>query len=171
MMPQKFRLTSRILSAGRSQRFRHHVAAAASVADCRAILLAAPADLTLLPFGAYEISDYLETRDASDRSIYMVSNPLVYWLRGAYPPTRLATLPSNIVIPELITAIEGPNSSPESEMRKIIEKRPNIIVTPQFVWYLRDQPDVMRLLQDALAYDYSLEAVIEGQLIFRRKSN
>ncbi len=51
MLPA-FRLTSRVLSAGRSQRFRHRVAAAATVADCRALLLAAPVDLTLLPFGA-----------------------------------------------------------------------------------------------------------------------
>jgi FAD binding domain len=51
-MPPAFQLSSRILSAGRSQRFRHRVAAAATVADCRALLLGAPADLTLLPFGA-----------------------------------------------------------------------------------------------------------------------
>ena len=51
-MSSAFRLTSRIRSAGRSQRFRQYVAAATTVADCRALLLAAPVHLKLLPFGA-----------------------------------------------------------------------------------------------------------------------
>ena len=51
-MPPVLRPTSRILSAGRSQRFRHHVAAPATVEECRALVLTAPGDLTLLPFGA-----------------------------------------------------------------------------------------------------------------------
>src|SRR5580693_6014066 len=51
-MPPVFRSNSRILSAGRSQRFHHHVATAATIGDCRTLLSAAPADLTVLPFGA-----------------------------------------------------------------------------------------------------------------------
>ena len=49
---QAFRPTSRVLSAGRSHRFRHHIAAAATLADCRGLLRNAPVDLKLLPFGA-----------------------------------------------------------------------------------------------------------------------
>jgi FAD/FMN-containing dehydrogenase len=52
VMTLAFHPTSRIVSAGRAQRFRHHVASAADVADCRTILRNAPAELTLLPFGA-----------------------------------------------------------------------------------------------------------------------
>jgi FAD/FMN-containing dehydrogenase len=51
-MPLPFRPTSRVLSAGRSHRFCHHVAAAETAEHCRALVLAAPAHLTLLPFGA-----------------------------------------------------------------------------------------------------------------------
>jgi FAD/FMN-containing dehydrogenase len=51
-MPLPFRPTSRVLSAGRSHRFRHHVTAARTAEDCHALVLAAPAHLTLLPFGA-----------------------------------------------------------------------------------------------------------------------
>jgi FAD/FMN-containing dehydrogenase len=51
-MPPVFRPNSQVLSAGRSQRFRHHVAAAVTTGDCRTLLLAAPVDLTVLPFGA-----------------------------------------------------------------------------------------------------------------------
>jgi FAD binding domain len=51
-MPPAFHPSSRVLSAGRSQRLHHQVAAAATVEDCRWLLSAAPANLKLLPFGA-----------------------------------------------------------------------------------------------------------------------
>jgi FAD/FMN-containing dehydrogenase len=51
-MSSPFRLTSRVLSASRSHRFAHHVAIAKTTEDCRALVLAAPSYLTLLPFGA-----------------------------------------------------------------------------------------------------------------------
>ena len=47
-----FRLTSQFRSAGRSHRFRHHVAEPTTAAECRALVLAAPHQLKLLPFGA-----------------------------------------------------------------------------------------------------------------------
>ena len=47
-----FRPSSRIRSAGRSHRYRHLVASASTIDDCRALLRAAPPQLTLLPFGA-----------------------------------------------------------------------------------------------------------------------
>lgn len=125
-----------------------------------------------LAYGAaYEIADYLQTEDASGRSFYMVSDHLVYWLLGAYPPTRLSTHPSNIAKPELVTVIEGPNATPESEMRKIVQERPDFIVKPQSVWYLSGLPEVARLLEESLARDYTLKTVIEGRQIYRRKSD
>jgi FAD/FMN-containing dehydrogenase len=51
-MSSPFRPTSRVLSAGRSHRFRHHVAIAETAEDCRALVAVAPPHLTLLPFGA-----------------------------------------------------------------------------------------------------------------------
>jgi hypothetical protein len=118
---------------------------------------------------AYEIADYLQNEDG--RSFYMVSDHLVYWLLGAYPPTRLSTHPSNIAKPELVTVIEGPNATPESEMRKIVQGRPDFIVKPQSVWYLSGLPEVARLLEESLARDYTLKTVIEGRQIYRRKSD
>ena len=123
-----------------------------------------------LAYGAaYEIADYLQTEDAGARSFYMVSDHLVYWLLGAYPPTRLSTHPSNIAKPDLVTVIEGPNATPESEMRKIVQERPDFIVKPQSVWYLSGLPEVARLLEESLARDYTLKTVIEGRQIYRRK--
>ena len=101
----------------------------------------------------------------------MVSDQLVYWLLKDYPPTRLSTHPSNITKPELVTTIEGPNSTPKSEMRRIIQRRPNFIVKPQSVWYLSNWPDVARVLETALARDYTLKTVIDDRRIYQRKSD
>ena len=118
---------------------------------------------------AYEIADYLQTEDESGGSLYMASDHLVYWLLGAYPPTRLSTHPSNIAKPELVAVIEGPNATPESEMRKIVQQRPDFIVKPQSVWYLSGLPEVVRFLEESIARDYTLKTVIEGRQIYQRK--
>ena len=124
-----------------------------------------------LAYGAaYEIADYLRPEGARGRSVYMVDDPLVYWLLGAYSPTRLSTHPYNIIRPELVRAIEGPNGTPELEMEKIIQTRPNYIVEPQSAQYLNRWPEVRRLLDGALAHDYTLITVIEGRQIYRRNS-
>jgi 4-amino-4-deoxy-L-arabinose transferase-like glycosyltransferase len=124
-----------------------------------------------LTYGAsYEIAKYLES-EPDAKSIYLASDQLVYWLLGTYPPTRLSTFPGNIAMPVLITAVEGPNGTPEREMRKIIQEHPTFIVKPRTVRYLsgRGLSEVEKLLDEALARDYTLETVIEGRQVFRRK--
>jgi hypothetical protein len=124
-----------------------------------------------LPYGpAYAIAKYLQAEGAGSRSLYLMSDHLAYWLVGAYPPTRLSTHPSDITKPDIVAVIEGPNATPESEMRKIIEVRPNFVVKPPSVWYLSGWPEVARLLEEALARDYVLAATIEGRRIYRHKS-
>ena len=116
---------------------------------------------------AYEIADYLQAAGADRDSIYMVTDQLVYWLLGSYPPTRLSTHPFNMVQPELVAAIEGPSATPASEMRKILEQRPAFIVKPQTQSYLSEQ--LAQLLEQALARDYALAAVVADRSIYRRK--
>jgi len=99
----------------------------------------------------------------------MVTDHLVYWLLGGYPPTRLSTHPSNIVKAELVAAIEGPSATPVTEMRKILEQRPAFIVRPRFVWYLPDTSEAEQLLEQTLARDYAIAAAVSNRGIFRRK--
>jgi hypothetical protein len=118
---------------------------------------------------AYEIAEYLHTEGAGGRSLYMMSDHLVYWLVGAYPPTRLSTHPSILTKPDIIAVIDGPNATPENEIRKIIEVGPDFVVKPQSVPYLSGWPEVARLLEEALARDYVLETIIEGRQVYRHK--
>jgi hypothetical protein len=118
---------------------------------------------------AYAIAGYLQAEGAGSRSLYLMSDHLVYWLVGAYPPTRLSTHPSNLTKADIIAVIDGPNATPESEMRKIIEVRPDFVVKPQRVSYLSGWLEVTRLLDEALERDYVLATTIEGRQIYRHK--
>jgi Dolichyl-phosphate-mannose-protein mannosyltransferase len=116
---------------------------------------------------AYAIADYLQAESAGGRSLYLMSDQLVYWLVGAYPPTRLSTHPSVLTKPDIIAVIDGPDATPESEMRKIIDARPDFIVKLPSVPYLSDWPGVASLLEEALARDYVLATTIEGRQVHR----
>ena len=121
---------------------------------------------------AYEIADYLRTARAgreSVPSVYMMSDHLAYWLLGAYPPTRMSTHPSVLTKPDIISVIEGPDATPESELRKILETRPDFVVKPQSVDYLAGFSAVASLLGDALARDYVHETTIAGRQVYRHK--
>jgi hypothetical protein len=71
--------------------------------------------------------------------------------------------------PDIIAVIDGPDATPESEIRKIIATRPDFIVKLPSVPYLSDWPEVARLLEEALARDYILATTIEGRQIYRHK--
>jgi hypothetical protein len=146
---------------------------AVAIADTRAsygVLLKRIEQGKSLAYGpAYAIADYLQAESAGVRSLYLMSDQLVYWLVGAYPPTRLSTHPSVLTKPDIIAAIDGPDATPESEMRKIIDTRPDFIVKLPSVPYLSDWPEVASLLEEALARDYVLATTIEGRQVYRHK--
>jgi hypothetical protein len=118
---------------------------------------------------AYEIAQYLQTAGPGRSSLYMMSDHLVYWLVGAYPPTRVSTHPSVLTKPDIITVIEGPNATPATEILKILEARPHFVVKPQSVDYLSGWPEIAGVLEEALVRDYVLETVIEGRQVYRHK--
>ena len=99
----------------------------------------------------------------------MMSDHLAYWLLGAYPPTRLSTHPSVLTKPDIITAIEGPHATPDTELGKILAARPEFVVKPPSVDYLSGWPEVARVLEKVLARDYVLDTVIAGRQVYRHK--
>jgi len=118
---------------------------------------------------AYEIADYVRSAGQGPSSLYMMSDHLVYWLTGTYPPTRMSTHPSVLTKPEIIAAVEGADATPDTELRKILATRPAFIVKPPVVDYLAGWPGLVRMLDEALARDYVLETSIAGRQVYRRK--
>ena len=122
-----------------------------------------------LSYGSeYEIARYLRQENPDRKPVFLLSDLIVYWFIGQYPVTRLSTHPSNITRQFLITAVEGPNATPESEMRRILSQEPAFIVKAKHVWYLKEGKETT-LLNDTLNRDYVLTNVIDGQEIYRRK--
>jgi len=146
---------------------------AVTIADTRAsygLLLERIEQGKSLAYGpSYAIADYLQAEGTGEKSVYLMSDQLVYWLIGTYPPTRLSTHPSVLTKPDIIAIIDGPAATPESEMRKIIDARPHFVVKLPSVPYLSDWPEVASLLEEALARDYVLATTIEGRQVYRHK--
>jgi 4-amino-4-deoxy-L-arabinose transferase-like glycosyltransferase len=122
-------------------------------------------------YGAeWELAKYLKRENPTGEPIYLMSDHIVYWFIGQYPLTRLSTHPSNIAKPEFVETIEGSSATPESEMTKILLKRPLFIVKTAQLMYLDETASMDKLFRNALAEEYFLAAEIEGREIYRRKS-
>jgi hypothetical protein len=124
----------------------------------------------------YEIARYLRQENLDRKPVFLLSDIIVYWFIGQYPVTRLSTHPSNIIRQYLVTAVEGPDATPESEMHRILSREPAFIVKEKHVWYLEGESlhgaapeEVTRLLNDTLDRDYVLTNVIDGREIYRLK--
>jgi len=119
-----------------------------------------------------ELASFLRHENAQQHPIYLVDQHIVYWLVGQHPLTRMSTHPSTIVKPAFIEAIEGPKSTPEGEMKKILAAKPEFIIKPtREIWYfLHSAPKISEILNQALSREYYLLRVLGGREIYRKKS-
>ena len=117
---------------------------------------------------AYEIADYFEDADIEDRSIYMMTNHIAYWLIGKYPLTGSSTHPSNISKQHLLELSIGPEATTDGALREILEQKPDFIVTQPGVSYLRDYESMRQELDDTLARHYDLVQDIQSVHIYER---
>jgi hypothetical protein len=78
---------------------------------------------------AGQIAEYIGARCAAPCRIFMVSDHIVYWLLKAPLPTRVVQ-PSNLFTPGFYFQMSGVAASPELEVQRILESRPEFIVVP-----------------------------------------
>ena len=116
---------------------------------------------------AYEIAAYLRRENTAGRPVFLLSDHIAYWFLGTYPPTRFVH-PSNLAKEYLLRAVIGEDDSTEQELRKVLGKSPEFVVTDQHIWYLRGR--ARTLLQGILAEEYVPAAEIEGRKIYRKKA-
>jgi 4-amino-4-deoxy-L-arabinose transferase-like glycosyltransferase len=117
----------------------------------------------------YSVYAFLKKEDADKQSVFLLSDIIVYWFLGQYPPTRLSAHPSNIGKQNLVALVEGREATCEGEMLRILASRPAFIVKTKSTWYLDPDSEVTRLLDSAIASDYVLASVIANREIYRRK--
>ena len=95
--------------------------------------------------------------------------PLLYWLIGQYPLTKLSTHPSNIFKPELVKSVEDASATSESEMAKIFCNNSRFVIRTGQIWYLDETGPAAQLLNSIISEDYFLADQIKGRQIYRRK--
>ncbi len=117
----------------------------------------------------YEIAAYLKRENSFGCDVYLLSDHIVYWFIGCYPPTRITTHPSNIGKLFLLRTVIGKEASTEEELSKVFGKKPEFVVTKGFIWYLPEGPT--RKLDGILDDEYVLVKEIKGRKIFQRKSS
>jgi hypothetical protein len=102
----------------------------------------------------YEIARYLQHESPDRNPVFLLSDHIVYWFIGQYPPTRLSTHPPNITKQYLVAAVEGPDATPEVELNKMLSTRPAFIVKNKDLWYLTEGEPITRLLTRTLKSNY-----------------
>jgi 4-amino-4-deoxy-L-arabinose transferase-like glycosyltransferase len=118
----------------------------------------------------YKIAGFLEDRGVENQYIYMLNEcHIVYWLTGSRYPTRYIH-PSNIFKREyMLKIIDGPGTTKEGELQKILSRKPAFIVYKQKGW---PQPkgEFKDILMKELKEKYTLVKVIDKySKIYERK--
>ncbi len=113
---------------------------------------------------AYEIASFLRQANPNKEPMYLLDEHIAYWFCDSLPMSRSTFHPSNIGKPYLLE----PGATTESEMRKILDKRPLFIVKKKNVKYLQRWPDANQLLEDAIANHYQLVAEFDSNGVFRQ---
>ncbi len=94
-------------------------------------------------------------------SLYAMSYHIVYFLLDKKPPTPIVTHPSNLTKDFVIKALYGEQASPQSELEKIIQKEPTIILKQKSLRYLEQYP----MLED------SFQSFLKQYFIHAEKDN
>ena len=118
---------------------------------------------------ALEIANYLKQNGVDGKSIYMMSDHIIYWLVDSQPLSKSTTHPSTIGKEYLLKILLGPDGSSKSEMARVLSKEPEFIVKRKDVWYLQDN-EVKQLLKEILLTEYELVHKVQERQIYRRKS-
>jgi hypothetical protein len=117
-----------------------------------------------------ELAAFLRHENVEKLPIYLLDWHIVYWLVGQYPPTRMSTHPSIITKQVLIETIEGPKSTPEGEMEKILTVSHFIVKPTQEIWYLQSSPKASEVLTQALTRDYDFLRMVGKMEVYRKKN-
>lgn len=118
----------------------------------------------------YDIAAYFRDNQAEDEPIYMMTDHLVYWLIDSQPLTAITTHPSNLSRERILEVINGPGSSPESELAQVFAAEPTFVVKERFVDYFfsGEMQNAKNFLNQQLANHYEKTAQIGSRFIYRR---
>lgn len=118
----------------------------------------------------YQIAEYLNKENVKGKYIYLLNNcHIVYFLTDSRLPTKYVH-PTNIIKYDyMLKVIDGPEATDETELQKILLKKPAFIVYKDGSWPTPDD-DFRKMLFIELDKQYRLVKVInDDHFIYRRK--
>jgi hypothetical protein len=114
----------------------------------------------------YAIADYIKSQQIEDFSLFMTDNHLVYWLLGRYPPTPLATHPSNLRKPFMRRYLEPDSQTTQDALQSVFRREPTFVL-----WFPPDfNPTEISFVERELANTYTLVAQFGLAQVYRRRS-
>lgn len=116
----------------------------------------------------YKIADYMRKENPGREPVYLTKYHIVYWL-NQMKPMRKVVHPANISEDIFNKVLFGPEASSQSEVIRLLEKKPRFIVKEMNTWYLEKKPKTKAILDQALYTDYVMVKKIDDAFIFKRK--
>ncbi len=114
----------------------------------------------------YDIAASIRNQGTENFSLFLTTNHLVYWLLDRYPPTRLATHPSNLGRPFIRKYVEPDSKTTEDALRSVFLQEPTFVVSRPKLWYFDSIAD--RFLEQQLKADYMIVGQFGSIRVYRR---
>ncbi|MGA1411765.1 MAG: hypothetical protein ACO37W_18775 [Prochlorotrichaceae cyanobacterium] len=124
---------------------------------------------------SFDIANVIRAEHLQGQPLWLQTNHLAYWLTDSPPITPAVAHPSNITKPLLLQAWYGKNASSLTELEKIVNRHPALIVSNEqkggISTYFRSSPEAQVLLEATIRQDYQVLDYPYPELKFYRHNS
>ena len=118
-----------------------------------------------IPYGIpYEIKEYLQQENYTGEPMLIINHHLVYWLVNSKPMSKSTTQPYNITNQKLLPYMTENNASTESELKRILNKKPKYIIAKSLSSFRGEAGNILR---NTIKTNYQLVNRIDKVKIYR----
>ena len=119
---------------------------------------------------SFDIETVIRSEQVQGQPLWIQTNHLAYWLTDSPPATPAIVHPSNITKPFLLQAWYGETASSVTELQKIIDRHPALIISKgDIATYFRQDPKAQNLLNTVIRDEYKALEYQYQDLQFYRK--
>lgn len=138
--------------------------------EYRVIIERIQSDKSLTYGTGYDIANYFENVDLENKSVYMMTGHIAYWLIDKQPLTKSSTHPSNITKQYLLGISIGPDATPDLALSEILDQKPDYIVAKLDASHLRKHDEIRNRLNETLNTQYEWVHDVPNAQIYKRVS-
>ena len=115
----------------------------------------------------YQVAAYLNQQGVDGQYVYLIKNPIAYWLTNARLPLKYVH-PSNVGKENMIRLLEGEGMTSDALFKTVLAKKPLFIVKPnaESVFLAGNRS---ALLKEELENHYTLSKTFGSTLVYERK--